>query len=137
MIIGSLCLSASFQQRDGHGKAKWVVKVITIITSSIIIIITSSNIIITSSNIIIININDALKKTLIPPRTLSTASGAPVVGNPFGEGFGKLIQGSLESSNVNVVQELVDMIETQRAYEVSSKSITAVDEMKRYISNNL
>jgi len=65
------------------------------------------------------------------------ASGAPVEGNPFGEGFGKLIQGSLESSNVNVVQELVDMIETQRAYEVSSKSITAVDEMKRYISNNL
>ena len=65
------------------------------------------------------------------------ASGAAIEGNPFGEGFGKLIQGSLESSNVNVVQELVDMIETQRAYEVSSKSITAVDEMKRYISNNL
>ena len=37
----------------------------------------------------------------------------------------------------NVVQQLVDMIETQRAYEVSSKSITAVDEMMRYISNNL
>ena len=44
-------------------------------------------------------------------------------------GFGKVLQGYVESSNVNVVQQLVDMIETQRAYEVSSKSITAVDEM--------
>ena len=65
------------------------------------------------------------------------ASGAPAIGNPFGEGFGKLIQGSLEASNINVVQELVDMIETQRAYEVSSKSISAVDEMMRFVSNNL
>jgi flagellar basal-body rod protein FlgG len=48
-----------------------------------------------------------------------------------------LIQGSLEAANVNVVQELVEMIETQRAYEVSSKSITSVDEMLRFISNNL
>ena len=65
------------------------------------------------------------------------ASGAPAIGNPFGEGFGKLVQGSLEASNINVVQELVDMIETQRAYEVSSKSISAVDEMMRFVSNNL
>ncbi len=43
----------------------------------------------------------------------------------------------LESSNVNVVQELVDMIETQRAYEVNSKAITSVDEMLRFVSNNL
>ena len=41
------------------------------------------------------------------------ASGAPAIGNPFGEGFGKLVQGSLEASNINVVQELVDMIETK------------------------
>ena len=40
-------------------------------------------------------------------------------------------------SNVNVVQQLVDMIETQRAYEVSSKTITSVDEMMRYIAQNL
>ena len=53
------------------------------------------------------------------------------------EGRGSLRSGALEASNVNVVEELVDMIETQRAYEVSSKSITAVDEMMRYISNNL
>ena len=65
------------------------------------------------------------------------ASGAPIEGNPFEGGFGKITQGYLEGSNVNVVQQLVDMIETQRAYEVSSKSITAVDEMMRYISNNL
>jgi flagellar basal-body rod protein FlgG len=65
------------------------------------------------------------------------ASGAPIEGNPFEGGFGKVTQGFLEGSNVNVVQQLVDMIETQRAYEVSSKSITAVDEMMRYVSNNL
>ena len=47
------------------------------------------------------------------------------------------VQGSLESSNVNVVQELVDMIETQRAYEVSSKTITSVDEMMRYLAQNV
>ena len=44
-----------------------------------------------------------------------------IVAAPFAEGMGRTVQGSLESSNVNVVQELVDMIETQRAYEVSSK----------------
>ena len=65
------------------------------------------------------------------------ASGPAIVANPFAEGFGKVVQGNLEGSNVNVVQELVDMIETQRAYEVSSKSITAVDEMMRFISQNL
>ena len=67
----------------------------------------------------------------------TSASGGASVGVPFTEGRGKLVQGSLESSNVNVVQQLVEMIETQRAYEVSSKSITAADEMMRYISNNL
>ena len=64
-------------------------------------------------------------------------SGAPIVGNPQDAGLGRVIQGALESSNVNVVTELVEMIETQRAYEVSSKSITSVDEMLRYISQNL
>jgi flagellar basal-body rod protein FlgG len=65
------------------------------------------------------------------------ASGPPVEGNPRSAGFGKLSQGFLEGSNVNVVQQLVNMIETQRAYEVSSKSISAVDEMMRFLSNNL
>ena len=65
------------------------------------------------------------------------ASGEAAIAVPFAEGMGRLVQGSLESSNVNVVQELVDMIETQRAYEVSSKTITSVDEMMRYIAQNL
>ena len=59
-----------------------------------------------------------------------------MIANPLEQGFGKLVQGALESSNVNVVQELVDMIETQRAYEVSSKAIMSVDEMLRFIANN-
>ena len=65
------------------------------------------------------------------------ASGPPIFENPFAAGFGKLVQGSLEASNVNVVQELVDMIETQRAYEVNSKAITSVDEMLRFVNSNL
>ena len=65
------------------------------------------------------------------------ASGGPIEGVPYEGGFGKLQQGYLESSNVNVVQQLVDMIETQRAYEVSSKAISATDEMMRHIANNL
>ena len=64
-------------------------------------------------------------------------SGDPIVNTPQAEGMGRIIQGALEASNVNVVTELVDMIETQRAYEVSSKSITSVDEMLRFISQNL
>lgn len=64
-------------------------------------------------------------------------SGEPIVNNPQAEGMGRVIQGALEASNVNVVTELVSMIETQRAYEVSSKSITTVDEMLRFISQNL
>ncbi|MGZ3217054.1 flagellar basal-body rod protein FlgG [Paracoccus sp. T5] len=65
------------------------------------------------------------------------ASGAPAVGAPLADGAGKLVQGALEASNVNVVQELVDMIETQRAYEISSRSISASDEMLRYLTNKL
>ena len=65
------------------------------------------------------------------------ASGAPVIGPPVADGAGRLVQGALEASNVNVVQELVDMIETQRAYEVNSKSISASDEMMRFLSNKL
>ena len=64
-------------------------------------------------------------------------SGDPIVTTPQAEGMGRVIQGALEASNVNVVTELVEMIETQRAYEVSSKSITSVDEMLRFIAQNL
>jgi flagellar basal-body rod protein FlgG len=65
------------------------------------------------------------------------ASGEAVISEPFVGGMGKLVQGALESSNVNVVQELVDMIETQRAYEVNSKAISGVDDMLRFINQNL
>ncbi len=47
------------------------------------------------------------------------------------------MQGSLETSNVNVVEELVDMIETQRTYEMNSKAISTTDEMLQYVNNNL
>ena len=59
----------------------------------------------------------------------SGASGAPQPGNPGLNGLGTLAQGYVESSNVNVVEELVNMIETQRAYEVNSKSIQTSDDM--------
>jgi flagellar basal-body rod protein FlgG len=60
-----------------------------------------------------------------------------VVGNPGAAGLGKILQGSLESSNVNVVEELVNMIETQRAYEVNSKAINAVDGMQKFLTQNI
>lgn len=62
------------------------------------------------------------------------ASGAPQVGTAGLDGRGSIRQGSLEASNVNVVEELVDMIETQRAYEVNSKMIKATDEMLQYVN---
>ncbi|MDX1362258.1 MAG: flagellar basal body rod C-terminal domain-containing protein, partial [Pseudoalteromonas tetraodonis] len=50
---------------------------------------------------------------------------------------GTIIQGSLETSNVNVTEELVNLIETQRVYEMNSKVISAVDEMMSYINQQL
>ena len=67
----------------------------------------------------------------------SGASGAPQPGNPGLNGLGTLAQGYVESSNVNVVEELVNMIETQRAYEMNSKAITTADQMLQYVSQNL
>jgi flagellar basal-body rod protein FlgG len=67
----------------------------------------------------------------------SLASGAPQVDTPGENGAGTLIQGSLESSNVNVVEELVNMIETQRAYEMNSKAISTTDDMLAYVSQTL
>jgi len=65
------------------------------------------------------------------------ASGAPQVLQPGTTGAGSLMQGTLEASNVNVVEEMVNMIETQRAYEINSKAISAVDGMLKFINNNL
>ena len=67
----------------------------------------------------------------------SVASGNPQTGTPGLNGLGTLIQGMVESSNVNAVEELVDMIETQRAYEMNSKAIQTVDEMLQFISQTL
>ncbi|MET0309695.1 MAG: flagellar basal-body rod protein FlgG [Sphingomonas sp.] len=67
----------------------------------------------------------------------TSASGAANLGIAGQEGRGNIRQGMLEGSNVNVVQELVDMIETQRAYEVNSKMISAADEMEKYVNQNI
>lgn len=67
----------------------------------------------------------------------TTASGAPQQGDPGTDGRGSIEQGALEASNVNVVEELVDMIETQRAYEVNSKMIKATDEMLQFSNQNI
>lgn len=67
----------------------------------------------------------------------STGSGAPQQGNAGENGIGRLKQGALEASNVSAVQELVDMIETQRSYEINSKVLSAADEMMRYVTQNV
>jgi len=67
----------------------------------------------------------------------TAASGAPQVGTPGLNGIGSVQQGALETSNVNVVEEMVNMIEAQRAYEMNSKVISSVDQMLQYATNNL
>lgn len=63
------------------------------------------------------------------------ASGAPVTANPMQDGMGNLIQGSLEGSNVEPVRELVDLIFTQRGFELNSQSIKSADEALRVVTN--
>ena len=67
----------------------------------------------------------------------SAASGSPQSGTAGLDGLGTLVQGSLEGSNVNTVEELVNMIEAQRAYEMNSKAISTVDQMMQYTTNNM
>jgi len=67
----------------------------------------------------------------------TSASGAPQVGDAGADGRGTIQQGSLEASNVDITEELVDMIETQRAYEVNSKVIKATDEMLQTANQQL
>ena len=64
------------------------------------------------------------------------SSGTPQAGNPGVNGLGTIMQGFVESSNVNVVEELVNMIETQRAYEINSRAISTSDQMLQFITNN-
>ncbi|NND54295.1 MAG: flagellar basal-body rod protein FlgG [Gammaproteobacteria bacterium] len=96
----------------------------------------------TPSTIGTIQIADFINPSGLTPRgqnlyVESKASGTPQVGNPGINGLGEISQGALETSNVNVVEELVSMIETQRAYEMNSKSIAVADQMLQYINNNL
>lgn len=67
----------------------------------------------------------------------TNASGDPAEGEPSRAGLGSLEQGMVESSNVQVVEELVNMITTQRAYEMNSKVVSAADQMLQFITNNI
>jgi len=67
----------------------------------------------------------------------TAASGSVQTGTPGLTGLGKLQQSSLEGSNVNIVEEMVSMIETQRAYEMNSKSISTADGMMQFLNNNI
>jgi len=67
----------------------------------------------------------------------TASSGAPQVGAPGLNGLGMLQQGFIESSNVNVVEEMVNMIETQRSYEMNSKSIATTDGMLGFLNSHV
>jgi flagellar basal-body rod protein FlgG len=66
---------------------------------------------------------------------VSNASGEPITGVPGSDGLGTIAQGFLEDSNVSVVEEMVNMILGQRAYEASSRVIRAADEMLQQVNN--
>jgi flagellar basal-body rod protein FlgG len=67
----------------------------------------------------------------------SASSGSPQVGTAGTNGLGTLQQNTLETSNVNSVTELVNMIECQRSYEMNSKAISTTDQMLQYLTTNL
>jgi flagellar basal-body rod protein FlgG len=67
----------------------------------------------------------------------TASSGTAITGTPGLTGIGTVVAGALETSNVNVVTELINMIETQRAYEMNSKAISTADQMLQYASQNL
>ena len=67
----------------------------------------------------------------------TAASGDPVVGVPGENGMGQIKQGMLENSNVDIVEEMVSMITTQRAYEMNSKIVSTADQMLQFITQNL
>ena len=72
-----------------------------------------------------------------PLRSRPVSSGPPQPGTPGLNGLGTVAQGALETSNVNVVEELVSMIETQRAYEMNSRAIESSDQMLQHLTNRL
>ncbi|WP_404363146.1 flagellar basal-body rod protein FlgG [Marinobacter sp.] len=67
----------------------------------------------------------------------TNASGDPTEGEPGIAGLGTIEQGMTEASNVEVVEELVNMITTQRAYEMNSKVVSATDQMLQFVTNNI
>lgn len=67
----------------------------------------------------------------------TAASGAAQQGTAGENGLGRLVQGALETSNVSVVEELVNMVATQRAYEVNSRVVSTADQMLQYVTQNL
>ena len=67
----------------------------------------------------------------------TASSGTAQAGTPGLNGFGSLVQGALEGSNVNVVAELVNMIETQRAYEMNGRAISTVDQMVGFLTQSI
>ena len=67
----------------------------------------------------------------------TASSGAPQLGTPGLNGFGTTMQNTLETSNVSTVEEMVNMITTQRAYEMNSKVISTADQMLSFVTQNL
>lgn len=96
----------------------------------------------TVSQIGTIQISDFVNPAGLQPRgenllMETAASGTAQAGTPGLSGLGTLSQGQTESSNVNVVEEMVSMIETQRAYEMNTKAVQTTDQMLQYLSSNL
>lgn len=67
----------------------------------------------------------------------TASSGNPIDGTPGQDGIGSILQGALEGSNVDIVEEMVNMITTQRAYEMNSKVLSTADQMLQFITQNL
>ena len=67
----------------------------------------------------------------------TASSGNPIVGTPGENGIGEIEQGMLENSNVDIVEEMVNMITTQRAYEMNSKVVSTADQMLQFITQNI
>ena len=89
-----------------------------------------------------INTGDFVNPTGLMPigenlYTETGASGAATEGTPGLDGFGTIRQGALETSNVNVTEELVNLIQAQRVYEMNAKVISAVDQMLSYVNQTL
>ncbi|MDR3443104.1 MAG: flagellar basal-body rod protein FlgG [Legionella sp.] len=67
----------------------------------------------------------------------TASSGTPTLDNPGNNGLGTLLQNNLEASNVNVVEELVNMIQAQRSYEITAKGMQTVDNMLQYLNQTV